>query len=88
MSKQIPNQAIKNRSQSRKRPLLNAIKSTFYIRRNPDCAPPIFQAVILEQYFDAVELRCAKKAQGEIQGFYGVHDGNIEIQFISPDARI
>ncbi|GGN24156.1 MULTISPECIES: acetyltransferase [Marinomonas] len=43
--------------------------------------------LILEQYFDAVELRCAKNAQGEIQGFCGVHDGNIEMLFISPAAR-
>jgi putative acetyltransferase len=50
--------------------------------------PQYFKPLFSEQYFDAVELRCAKKAQGEIQGFYGVHDGNIEIQFISPDARI
>ena len=43
--------------------------------------------LILEQYFDAVELRCAKDAQGEILGFCGVHGGNIEMLFISPDAR-
>lgn len=43
--------------------------------------------LILEQYFDAVDLRCAKNAQGEILGFCGVHDGNIEMLFISPDAR-
>jgi len=43
--------------------------------------------LILEYYFDAVDLRCAKDAQGEIQGFCGVHDGNIEMLFVSPDAR-
>lgn len=43
--------------------------------------------LILEQYFDAVDLRCAKNAQGEIQGFCGVHDGNIEMLFIAADAR-
>lgn len=43
--------------------------------------------LILEQYFDAVDLRCAKNAHGEILGFCGVHDGNIEMLFISPDAR-
>jgi putative acetyltransferase len=41
----------------------------------------------LELYFDAVELRCAKNAQGEIQGFCGIHEGNIEMLFISTDAR-
>lgn len=43
--------------------------------------------LILEQYFDAVDLRCAKNAHGEIQGFCGVHDSNIEMLFISPNAR-
>lgn len=43
--------------------------------------------LILEQYFDAVDLRCAKNGNGEIQGFCGVHDGNIKMLFISPDAR-
>ncbi len=43
--------------------------------------------LILEHYFDAVDLRCAKNAHGEIQGFCGVHDGNIEMLFISPDTR-
>lgn len=43
--------------------------------------------LILEQYFDAVDLRCAKNGHSEIQGFCGVHEGNIEMLFISPDAR-
>ncbi|UEQ03039.1 acetyltransferase [Halomonas profundus] len=43
--------------------------------------------LILEQYFDAIDLRCAKNGHGEIQGFCGVHDGNIEMLFIAPDAR-
>ena len=43
--------------------------------------------LILAQYFDAVDLRCAKNAQCEILGFCGVHDGNIEMLFISPAAR-
>lgn len=43
--------------------------------------------LILEQYFDAVDLRCAKNDSGEILGFCGVHDGNIEMLFISPDVR-
>lgn len=43
--------------------------------------------LILEQYFDSVDLRCAKNCAGEILGFCGVLDGNIEMLFISPDAR-
>ncbi|MEH8016138.1 acetyltransferase [Rheinheimera muenzenbergensis] len=43
--------------------------------------------LILQHYFDAVDLRCAKNGEGEIQGFCGVHDGNIEMLFIAPAAR-
>lgn len=43
--------------------------------------------LIMEHYLEAVHLRCAKNAHGEIQGFCGVHDANIEMVFISPDAR-
>jgi len=43
--------------------------------------------LILEHYFDAVDLRCAKDAQGEIQGFCGVHAGNIEMLFIATHLR-
>lgn len=39
--------------------------------------------LILEHYFDAVELRCAKD-NDEIVGFVGVADGNIEMLFIKP----
>ncbi len=43
--------------------------------------------MILEQYFDAVELRAAVDQDGEIRGFCGVREGNIEMLFIAPDAR-
>ena len=43
--------------------------------------------LIFEQYFDAVDLRCAKNDTGEIIGFIGVADKNIEMLFISPDNR-
>ena len=32
--------------------------------------------LILEQYFDSVDLRCAKNSNGEILVFCGVHDGD------------
>lgn len=47
----------------------------------------ILKPLILEKYFDAVDLRCAKDESGKILGFCGVHAGNIEMLFISPDAR-
>ncbi|MDP2713718.1 acetyltransferase [Rheinheimera sp.] len=43
--------------------------------------------LILGQYFDAVNLTCAKTNTGAIAGFCGVHDGNIEMLFIAPEMR-
>lgn len=43
--------------------------------------------LILEKYFDAVDLRCVRNEQGKIQGFCGVHEGNIEMLFISPEVH-
>jgi putative acetyltransferase len=43
--------------------------------------------LILEQYFDAVDLRCVKDDSGKILGFSGVAEYNIEMLFISPDCR-
>tara|TARA_R110002012_G_scaffold321875_1_gene552028 strand:- start:490 stop:927 length:438 start_codon:yes stop_codon:yes gene_type:complete len=43
--------------------------------------------LILEQYFDAVDLRVAKSRTGELLGFCGVSEGNIEMLFIAPQAR-
>lgn len=43
--------------------------------------------LILEQYFDAVDLRCAKNGDGHILGFCGVAEGNIEMLFVAPEAR-
>lgn len=43
--------------------------------------------LILHQYLDSVDLRCAKNDHGEIFGFCGVHNGKIEMLFIAPAAR-
>ncbi|RUR46296.1 acetyltransferase [Vreelandella populi] len=43
--------------------------------------------LILEQYFDAVDLMVARNDAGDIVGFCGVSDGNIEMLFIAPRAR-
>lgn len=43
--------------------------------------------LILEQYFDAVDLRVAKDGNNEIVGFIGVAEQNIEMLFISPSHR-
>jgi putative acetyltransferase len=43
--------------------------------------------LILEQYFDAVELRCALNAEGLILGFCGVGGKTLEMLFIRPECR-
>lgn len=43
--------------------------------------------LILEQYFDAVDLTTVRNDAGNIVGFCGVSDGNIEMLFIAPHAR-
>ncbi len=40
--------------------------------------------LILEHYFDAVELRCAS-IDGRLIGFIGVADNNIEMLFVHPE---
>lgn len=42
--------------------------------------------LILDQYFDAVALYCVRE-EGKILGFLGVHEMDIEMLFIHPDAR-
>ncbi|NQZ80077.1 MAG: acetyltransferase [Colwellia sp.] len=43
--------------------------------------------LILEHYFDAVDLRVAKNDNNKITGFIGIADCNVEMLFISPDNR-
>lgn len=41
--------------------------------------------LILEQYFDAVYLRCLRDSSNRILGFIGVANSNIEMLFVDPD---
>ncbi len=43
--------------------------------------------LILNQYFDAVDLKYAKDESGTLLGFCGVHEGNIEMLFVAPSSR-
>ncbi|WP_106420638.1 GNAT family N-acetyltransferase [Salinicola tamaricis] len=47
----------------------------------------VLKPLILNQYFDAVCLTLACSEQGDIAGFSGVADANIEMLFIAPDCR-
>ncbi len=53
----------------------------------PDAHIAALKPLILNQYFDAVDLKIACDDSGQILGFCGVHDGNIEMLFIAPEAR-
>ncbi|MBU6953043.1 acetyltransferase [Hahella sp. HN01] len=46
-----------------------------------------FKPLILNEYLKAVNLRCAKNADGKILGFVGVADRNIEMLFVAAEAR-
>ncbi len=43
--------------------------------------------IILEQYFDAVHLKHAKDNAGNLLGFCGTDQDNIEMLFVLPEAR-
>jgi len=44
--------------------------------------------LILQDYFDAVNLRVAKDDNNRIIGFIGVAETNIEMLFIAPELRV
>lgn len=44
-----------------------------------------FKPLILNQYLDAVELRCIRNEEQKIIGFIGVAEGNVEMLFVYPD---
>lgn len=46
-----------------------------------------FKPLILNTYLDAVDLRCIRDENGNIIGFSGVADHNLEMLFIHPDVR-
>ena len=41
--------------------------------------------LILEQYFDAVDLHCLKTTDDKIIGFIGIAESNIEMLFVAPE---
>jgi putative acetyltransferase len=53
----------------------------------PEAEIDALKPLILEHYFTAVDLVCGRDEAAGIVGFCGVHDGNIEMLFIAPEAR-
>ncbi|WP_020535852.1 GNAT family N-acetyltransferase [Lewinella cohaerens] len=62
-----------------------SVRATHHFLKEEDIA--YFKPLILNTYLDAVELRCVKNADGEIIGFSGVAETNLEMLFIHPDER-
>lgn len=53
----------------------------------PEAEILALRPLILEYYFDAVTLYCARTEEGHIAGFSGLLDGKIEMLFVAPEAR-
>ena len=61
-----------------------SVRATHHFLKEEDIA--YFKPLILNQYLDAVELRCIK-IEERIVGFLGVAEQNLEMLFIHPDYR-
>ncbi|MFC5707183.1 GNAT family N-acetyltransferase [Aeromonas eucrenophila] len=61
-----------------------SVRASHHFLQEDDIAA--LRPLILEHYFDAVTLNCAKGEDGEIVGFCGVADGNLEMLFVAPTA--
>ena len=53
----------------------------------PEAEILALKPLILEHYFDAVTLHCARTEEGQITGFSGVYEGKLEMLFVAPGAR-
>lgn len=62
-----------------------SVRATHHFLKEEDIH--YFRPLILNTYLDAVELRCARDDQGNILGFLGVAENNLEMLFIHPENR-
>jgi putative acetyltransferase len=62
-----------------------SVRATHDFLKERDIAA--LKPLILEQYFDAVDLHGIKTDDNILMGFSGVAEGNIEMLFISPAFR-
>ena len=53
----------------------------------PEAEILALRPLILEHYFDAVTLHCARTEEGLIAGFSGVLEDKLEMLFVAPEAR-
>ncbi|WP_047247516.1 GNAT family N-acetyltransferase [Maribacter thermophilus] len=61
----------------------SSVRATHHFLKEEDIL--YFKPLILEQYLDAVELRCFKDHENKIIGFFGVAENNLEMLFVHPD---
>ncbi|WP_324047901.1 GNAT family N-acetyltransferase [Aeromonas caviae] len=59
-----------------------SVRASHHFLQEADIAA--LRPLILEHYFDAVTLNCARVDNGVIVGFIGVAEGNIEMLFVAP----
>lgn len=52
-----------------------------------ECDIYFFRSLIIEHYFNNINIMLATNNSGRILGFCGVHERNIEMLFISPESR-
>ena len=62
-----------------------SVRATHHFLKEADIQ--YFRPLILNTYLDAVDLRCMRNNKGEIAGFLGVAEGNLEMLFIHPEYR-
>ncbi|WP_299242562.1 GNAT family N-acetyltransferase [uncultured Aquimarina sp.] len=62
-----------------------SVRATHHFLKEEDIA--YFKPLILNQYLDAVELRCIRNEHKDIVGFLGVAEQNLEMLFIHPEYR-
>lgn len=62
-----------------------SVRATHDFLKDADIA--FLRPLLLEQYFDAVKLRCVKNEQGNILGFCGVSGKKLEMLFVLPQNR-
>jgi putative acetyltransferase len=62
-----------------------SVRATHHFLKEEDIL--YYKPLILNEYLDAVELRCIKSSKGNIAGFLGVADHNLEMLFVHPEFR-
>lgn len=63
----------------------SSVRATHDFLQNDDIEK--LRPLILGQYFDAVELKCAKNSEGKLFGFCGVAEDKLKMLFVASEDR-